>query len=171
MNGQILVDAFDHHVWATTTLIDACLALPPEQLGTSAAGTYGSLRDTIRHLVDSDATYLSAFEGTRGSGLDADLMSVADWRAEMAGHRARWRAALDREFEPTEMIVRHRVNGSQSHAPAGIRFAQALVHGADHRSHIATILTTLGVEPPDVDAWAFGQSQGRIHEVPPPPTA
>lgn len=40
--------------------------------------------------------------------------------------------------------------------------------GADHRSHLATILTTLGVEPPDVDAWAYGESQGRVRDVPPP---
>jgi uncharacterized damage-inducible protein DinB len=167
MDGALLRDAFDHHVWATVTIIDACLALPPEQLGTSAAGTYGSIRDTIQHLVESDAVYLSAFEGGVGSSLDADSMSPNDWRTEMARHGDRWRAVLARKLEPEGIVVRHRPNGSESHAPAGIRFAQALVHGADHRSHLATILTTLGVEPPDVDAWAYGESHGRVSEVPP----
>jgi uncharacterized damage-inducible protein DinB len=37
-----LVDAFDHHVWATLQLIDACSELSPEQLATTVPGTYGS---------------------------------------------------------------------------------------------------------------------------------
>ena len=37
----------------------------------------------------------------------------------------------------------------------GIRLAQALHHGTDHRSQICTALTTLGVEPPEIDVWAF----------------
>jgi uncharacterized damage-inducible protein DinB len=147
VNGAPLGHAFDHHVWATVTMIDACRALPPEQLGTSAAGTYGSIRDTIRHLVESDAIYLSAFEGGVGSGLGADVMDLDEWRAEMERHGDRWRAVLARDHDPEAIVVRRRSNGSESHAPAGIRFAQALVHGADHRSHLATILTTLGVEP------------------------
>ena len=171
VNGDLLRHAFDHHVWATATMIDACLALPPEQLGTNAAGTYGSIRDTIRHLVDSDAIYLSAFEGGVGSGLQADAMSVEDWRAEMSRHGERWRAVLAKDLDPAGVVVRRRSNGSESHAPAGIRLAQALVHGADHRSHLATILTTLGVEPPDVDAWAYGESKGLVTEVPAPSAA
>ncbi len=165
MNGALLRDAFDHHVWATVTLIDACLALSPDVLGTSAAGTYGSIRDTVEHLVDSDAGYLGAFE-TGASTPVGDSMSLADWRAEMAGHGDRWRAILERDIEPEALVVHRRRDGSRRGAPAGIRLAQALLHGADHRSHVATILTTLGVEPPDIDAWAFAQSQGRLREIP-----
>src|SRR5512140_927926 len=100
VNGALLRNAFDHHVWATVTIIDACLALPPDQLGTSAAGTYGSLRDTIRHLVDSDASYLMAFEAGTAPPLDADAMSAADWKSEMATHGDRWRAVLERDIDP-----------------------------------------------------------------------
>jgi uncharacterized damage-inducible protein DinB len=50
----------------------------------------------------------------------------------------------------------------------GIRLAQALHHGSDHRSQICTILTSIGIEPPDIDVWAFAWSDGRLVEVPPP---
>jgi len=36
MTRPLLADAFGHHAWATTTLIDACLRLDPEQLQPSA---------------------------------------------------------------------------------------------------------------------------------------
>ena len=49
--------------------------------------------------------------------------------------------------------------------PAGIRLAQAVHHGTDHRSQICTGLTTLGIEPPEIDVWAFAWSQGRLVEV------
>jgi uncharacterized damage-inducible protein DinB len=64
-------------------------------------------------------------------------------------------------------VVRRREDGSETHAPIGIRLAQALHHGTDHRSQICTVLTTLGVEPPAIDVWDFGEQNGRVVEVPP----
>jgi uncharacterized damage-inducible protein DinB len=40
-----------------------------------------------------------------------------------------------------------------------------LHHGTDHRSQICTALTALGVEPPGIDAWAYGLQAGRVVEV------
>jgi len=47
----------------------------------------------------------------------------------------------------------------------GIRLAQALHHGTDHRSQICTALTALGVDPPGIDVWNFGVQAGRIIET------
>ncbi len=54
-------DAMAHHIWATERLIDACEVLTPEQLQTPAPGTYGSVLDTLRHLVSTDGWYLTFF--------------------------------------------------------------------------------------------------------------
>lgn len=43
----------------------------------------------------------------------------------------------------------------------------ALHHGTDHRSQICTVLTTLGVEPPEIDVWDYGMEKGRGFETPP----
>jgi uncharacterized damage-inducible protein DinB len=50
----------------------------------------------------------------------------------------------------------------------GIRLAQVVHHGTDHRSQICTALTTLGIEPPLIDVWDYGEAVGRTNEVPPP---
>jgi hypothetical protein len=34
-------------------------------------------------------------------------------------------------------------------------------HGTDHRSQVCTALTSLGVEPPDIDVWAYAREFGR----------
>ena len=49
----------------------------------------------------------------------------------------------------------------------GIRLAQAIHHGTDHRSQICTALTMLGIEPPFIDVWAFGAETGRVVEFSP----
>ena len=55
MGASLLADAFDHHVWATGRLMEACLWLSPGQLERAVPGTYGSILDTMRHLVGVDA--------------------------------------------------------------------------------------------------------------------
>jgi uncharacterized damage-inducible protein DinB len=167
MGGSLLGDAFGHHVWATLTLIDACGSLGPEQLTGRVDGTYGSIIETTRHLVGADCWYLYALTGGRHALVDDEHMDLAELRAEMADHAEAWSALLAEDLDPEAVVVRHRDDGSETHAPAGIRLAQVLHHGSDHRSHICTVLTTLGVEPPMIDVWDYGAVDGRVVEIPP----
>jgi uncharacterized damage-inducible protein DinB len=167
MHKSLFDDAFAHHVWASLRLIDACLPLSPEQLGTAVPGTYGSILDTQRHLVGADASYLFVTSGGRTPQIDDDHMDLAELRAAMEGHGAAWSSLLGEDLDPGAVLVRRRDDGSETHAPISIRLAQALHHGTDHRSQICTALTTLGVEPPFIDVWDFGLQDGRVTEVPP----
>jgi uncharacterized damage-inducible protein DinB len=167
MNGLLLADAFGHHVWATQRLIDTCLTLDPEQLETSVPGTYGSILATMRHLVGADVSYLFVLSGGRSPEVDEDHMDLRELRAVMERNGPAWSSLLVLDLDPDAVIVRHRDDGSESHAPIGIRLAQALHHGTDHRSQVCTALTALGVEPPPIDAWDFAEQDGRLVEVPP----
>ena len=167
MSGSLLEDAFGHHVWATVRLIEACLALSPEQLQTAVPGTYGTILDTQRHLVGADASYLFVMSGERTPKIDEDHMDLPELRVAMEGNGVSWSELLAEDPDPDRVFVRHRDDGSETAAPMGIRLAQALHHGTDHRSQICTALTTLGVEPPFIDVWDFGLLDGRVVEVPP----
>jgi uncharacterized damage-inducible protein DinB len=165
MTRSLLADAFDHNVWATIRVIDACLALTPEQLATTVPGTYGSILDTIRHTVGADASYLELLSGGRVAAIDEDRMDLAGLRAVMVANEPEWKAVLAQDLDPDLLVVRHRDDGSESHAPLGIRLAQVVHHGTDHRSQVCTALTTLGIEPPAIDVWDLAWSEGRITEV------
>jgi uncharacterized damage-inducible protein DinB len=167
MTTSLLDDAFAHHVWATVRLIDTCLALTPDQLGTSVPGTYGSILDTMRHLVGADTSYLFVTSGGRAGLIDEDRMDLAELRAVMVDHGVAWSSLLKEDLDPDVVLVRHRDDGSKTQAPMSIRLAQVLHHGTDHRSQICTALTTLGMEPPGIDVWDFGLQDGRVVEVPP----
>jgi uncharacterized damage-inducible protein DinB len=77
-----------------------------------------------------------------------------------------WSALLEEDLDPDTVVIRYRDDGTESHAPMGIRLAQALHHGTDHRSQICTALTTLGIEPPAIDVWDFADKDGRLAEFP-----
>jgi uncharacterized damage-inducible protein DinB len=166
MRRSLLEDALGHHVWATLTLIDACAALSPAQLETEVPGTYGSILGTMRHLVGADASYLHVTSGGRRQRIDEDAMDLGALRIAMEANGAGWTELLLQDLNPDVVLTRHRDDGSSTEAPLGIRLAQALHHGTDHRSQICTALTTLGIEPPSIDVWDYGARDGRVVEFP-----
>ena len=146
--------------------MDVCLELSPEQLETTVPGTYGSILETMRHTVGADASYLFVTTGGRVPPIDEDQMDLAALRAQMATHGAAWAELLASGVDPDAVLVRHRDDGSETSAPVSIRLAQAVHHGTDHRSQICTALTSLGIEPPYIDVWDFGEQAGTVTETP-----
>ena len=167
-DDTILGDAFAHHSWATLRLIDACLELDPEHLETTVPGTYGSILDTMRHVVGGDAWYLFVMTDERVPNIDESQMDLRDLRTVTEGHADEWPRLLAEHSDPDAVIVRRHEDGSQTSATIGIRLAQVLHHGSDHRSQICTALTSLGVEPPAIDVWDYGETTGRVQEIAPP---
>ena len=169
MTRSLLSDAFEHHVWATLRLIDACAALTAEQLDTTVPGTFGSIIDTMRHLVGADSSYLTVLSRADSPPIDETTLDLDGLRAVMEEHAAAWARVLAvGNLDPDEIVVRRRDDGSESRAPLGIRLAQVVHHGTDHRSQICTALTTLGIEPPEIDVWDYAWDGDRLEEIPPP---
>ena len=167
MTRSELDDAFGHHVWATLQLLDACAALGPDQLASQVPGTYGSILETFRHLVGSDVWYLYVLSVGAVERIDEDVMDLPELRRVMEGQGEAWSSILSGGLDPDMDVEAHRADGSVGHAPRGIRLAQVLHHGTDHRSQICTGLTALGVTPPDIDVWDFGALDGRVYDDPP----
>src|SRR5690242_14487628 len=53
-----------HSVWANQMLLERCRALTPAQLELTVAGTYGSIRSTLAHIVASEEGYLVRLLGS-----------------------------------------------------------------------------------------------------------
>jgi uncharacterized damage-inducible protein DinB len=168
MSRSFLEDAFAHHVWATLRLVDTCLALSPQQLETAVPGTYGSILDTLRHLIGSDAWDLFVATGDRASLIDEGDMHLSDLRAAMESHGPAWSRLLAQDLDPDAVLDEiDDDDGYERHIAMGIQLAQALHHGTDHRTQVCTALTALGVEPPRIDVLDFGIQSGRVVEITP----
>jgi len=161
MTRPALADAFGHHTWATIRLLEACEPLTEEQLSVPVDGTFGTILLTLRHVVAGDRSYLTLLGGTLPE-VDEDTLDIAQMRKVMEENGPVWDqivAAPDVERD----VIRYRPDGSKSHAPLGIRLAQVVGHGTDHRSQICTGLTNLGLTPPDIDVFSYGRQDGRVY--------
>jgi uncharacterized damage-inducible protein DinB len=156
----LLDDAMAHHVWATERLIAACEALTPEQLRTPVLGTYGPIIATLAHMVATDGWYLTFFrDWTNPIGEDQDV-TLTQLRSAITANGAAWMELLSGDIDGEPDVPEHG-DGWIFHAPTGFRLAQVVHHGTDHRSQICTGLTSLGIEPPEIDLWAYGEATGR----------
>jgi uncharacterized damage-inducible protein DinB len=92
MKSDTLTTLFRHHLWANLRLFERCAGLTNEQLDAPVVGTYGSIRDTLQHIVGLyhvfSAECLSKYDfGVRIAerfGLDASLIApvsveAGDW--------------------------------------------------------------------------------------------
>ena len=59
---------------------------------------------------------------------------------------------------PETLVVEVLRDGQPVPIPGWIIPTQVIDHGREHRTHIATILTQLGIEPPDMDGWQFQET-------------
>jgi uncharacterized damage-inducible protein DinB len=169
MTRSILADAFDHHVWATLKILDVCDGLTDDQLSSTVPGTYGTILDTVRHTVGADRGYLFVESGGKVTEIDDAGMSLAELRAAMDGAAASWQEILATNPDPDESLAYDRDDGSASFATWGVRLAQAIHHGTDHRSQVCTALTSIGIEPPEIDAWAWADEVGKHWVTEPAP--
>jgi uncharacterized damage-inducible protein DinB len=39
---------------------------------------------------------------------------------------------------------------------------QAIDHAAEHREQIKSMLSALGITPPDIDGWSYGEVAGAL---------
>jgi len=165
MPSPVLADAFRHHVWATIRLLDACADLDDAQLATTVPGTYGSIIETLRHLVDGDVFYLNILRGGEPAPFDKDASDIPTLRAVIEADDAVWQRIVAGNPDPDTVVVEYEDSGYETHAPLGIRLAQALYHGTDHRSQVCTALTTLAIEPPAIEAWDLARQDGRMFTI------
>ena len=161
---EIFLEAFRHHAWANKQLLVACRGLPPEQLtlpGT-AAGTDRGILAIFNHITQSDRGYVSR-RGERPAWAEneedtADLDELerrADENAQV------WERFLSQPLDATTLII---LDQGAFEAEQSVLVVQALHHGNAHREQICAILTGLGIEPPDIQAWAYAQATGHARE-------
>ena len=159
--NAILLELFRHNLWASGVTLDACRDLSNEQLATEVAGTYGRLDQTLVHLARAQGGYLRTL---------ADWQPAEEHRLEMTEPfpgvdriAAHLRFTGERLIEIARSASANRVlEGSWGdepyRLPEWVVLLQVAHHATEHRQQIATMLTSLGVEPPEPDLWAYWDS-------------
>jgi uncharacterized damage-inducible protein DinB len=159
-----LLDAFKHSAWATRRTLEACGGLTDAQRAATLPGVAGTPLRTMKHVIGAESYYLSLF---RGAFLDWDWDEAREDSVEtllgFAGELAAgWEALLGRPVDVAQVLTQTRSNGRVMKLKAGVMLTQALHHANVHREQVSSVLTSLGLTPPDVSAWAYGDATGEI---------
>jgi uncharacterized damage-inducible protein DinB len=164
---DLMVDFFKHNTMMNRQLVKACRQLTSEQLAAMATGTYGSIGATLVHIANAQVGYAARLlDSERPERLQEDPFPGFEALAERFAlgdaqlEQAAGQAGQDREV---------RVTGDDPPGtwlmPVSLFLLQAINHGTEHRSQVATILTQLGVEPPEMDGWTYFFASGRMVAV------
>lgn len=155
-----LPDFFRYNLWANLRLLDACAQLSDAQLDVTAQGTFGSVRETLTHMVAAEEGYAQAVTGSLPSPLLRDQPQFPGFdelrrRVTLSGE-ALIAFAERAEREDLDRVLH--LDGGTYDAAVIIELIQAINHGVDHRSQIATLLSQHDVTPPDLDGWSYNDA-------------
>lgn len=161
------LEFFRHNTMMNQRLLDACRQLTPDQLAATVPGTYGSIGATLVHIANAQTGYAARFLGT-------------EWPTPLAGDPFPGFEALEERFARGNELLEHAATrAGEGHRvrvtfddpaalmemPAALLLLQAVNHGTEHRSQVATILTQLGIEPPEMDGWMYFEASGQVVPV------
>jgi uncharacterized damage-inducible protein DinB len=150
-----LVELIRYNNWANAQVFAACQKLAADQLAAAAPGAYGSIRETLEHIIRAEADYVGRLTGNRPQPAFRwkDQAALADLFA-FAGQVAS--ALLDAiQRIPPNHVVHEEEDGSTLDYQARALFIQIINHGIEHRTNITTILSGLGLPAPEVDGWGY----------------
>ena len=150
-----LTTLFRHNRWANLRLLERCAGLSDEQLDATLLGTFGSIRDTLQHIVIAERSYLSRISTGQPYRRPKDaapptLAEMTEWARTSGAGLIEWAPVVQ-----AGDTVQVDWDGSPRAVPKTILLTQAINHATEHRAQVMAILTQLGIEPPELDSWSY----------------
>jgi uncharacterized damage-inducible protein DinB len=150
---------YDYCYWANGKLLDVVAQLTPEQFTQSVAGSYGSVRNSMVHVLSAEWGWLDRCGGARrGAALVASdyptVSSLIERWHQVETHVREFLSNLKDED------LGRRVEFSFGNGPKyGMRLGDlmhhAAVHGIHHRGQVAILLRLLGYVPGNFDVLSY----------------
>ena len=150
-----LTTLFRHNRWANVRILERCAGLTDEQLAATIAGAYGSIRDTLQHIVTAERSYFSRISTGQPYRRpeDAPPLTIAEMTESV---RTSGSGLI--EWAPKVQAndtVQVNWEGAPRDVPKTILLTQAINHATEHRAQIMAILTQSGIQPPELDSWSY----------------
>lgn len=167
MTVQDLETFYDYNYWANKKILPVISQLTTEEFTRSVAGGYGSIRNTMVHLLSTEWGWLSRCGGhQRGASLKADDYPTVepllkDWE-KVEGYMREFLSTLE-DGDITKNVEYHGKGSKKRSMPMGELLHHSIIHGAHHRGQVAVLLRELGYAPGSFDILFYYAEQ---HGVP-----
>jgi len=150
---------YDYGYWANKRLFQVIGRLTPEAFTQTVAGSYGSIRNTLVHMLSAEWGWLDRSGGfKRGPALKADdyptFGAVVETWSTVEGHMRAFLAGLG-DSDLDRMIEFTLPPGEKRTMPLGAMLQHAANHGVHHRGQVALLLRALGHAPGNVDLLIY----------------
>ena len=154
MTENILARVFEHNNWANQKIVEACSPLTDAQLDAPPqSATEGSIRNTLLHLVSAQYGYLRLLTLPIEERRDRVTVEFADLERSLkdSGERLLELARNVDQLPGTRLQTR-----DDYYVEPWVLMVQIINHATEHREQIKSMLTALGITPPDIDGWDYG---------------
>lgn len=150
---------YDYSYWANRKLFGVISTLTSEQFTQPVAGSYGSIRNTMVHVLSAEAGWLDRCGGPkRGPRLKPDDFPTVEslvhaWNG-VETHMREFLAKLkDEDLARNAEYVNDR--GEKRSMPVGELMHHSAIHGVHHRGQVALLLRLLGHAPGNFDVVIY----------------
>lgn len=148
-------DLIRYNEWANARIVAVLGELPDDVLGAPVASSFGSLRDTLAHVVLAEWIWLHRWTSdSPGSAPEwlktASREDLVKKLREVEAERAEWFAQLPAEQLEAPRAYRNLAGQEFSHRIAD-QIRHVVNHSTYHRGQAATQLRQLGRVPPSTD--------------------
>ena len=163
MNDNFLVKLFEHNNWANLQIIQACSSLSDDQLDSEPRSvTKGSIRNTLLHLVNSQRGYLALLTLPVEARPNTPLAFAELQEAAINSGEGLLALARDEAIKPIKTQLRTR---DGYFAEPWVVMVQVINHATEHREQIKSMLNSLGITPPDIDSWTYGEFTNAVKSI------
>jgi uncharacterized damage-inducible protein DinB len=152
---------YDYHYWAHRKMLGAVSHLTPEQFTQPVVGSFGSIRNTLVHVLSAEWGWLDRCGGlARGERLNPDdyptLESVVRAWLRVEEHMRGFLAGL--EDEDLARDIEYAFGHGPTHSGSrGDLLQHAAIHAVHHRGQVALLVRTLGGVPGNFDWVIFAE--------------
>ena len=152
MDLQDLRTLVDYHYWARDRVLDAVAPLGQNELCRDLKSSFGSVRDTLVHILSAEFVWCSRWHGhSPTEHLAADEYgSLPAVRARWVEHERKVRAFIATlDDGDADRVFEYRVFSGQWTSSVLSQMLQHLVnHASYHRGQVTAMLRQLGAAPP-----------------------
>ena len=149
---------YEFNLWANSEIIKLCASLDETQLSVEIAGTFGNIRSTIAHMIQSEGNYVTDLGGEPlwPDDLDWNSIPLAEL-LDMAKQSGTALRQIANSIDPNK-LCEYTEEGKRNVFPAWTVINQAINHGIEHRTQLRLLLTKLNVPHPGQSVWGYAHS-------------
>ncbi len=164
MEVKRLHELYKFNTWANAKILDAVSKLKPDEFAKDLRNSFGSVRDTLVHIMSAEWIWLERWTGTSPKAMlsPVDFPTISMLRTrweEIERQQVKFVSAVTKEALQT-IIAYVNTKGETWRYPLWQMLVHVVNHSTYHRGQITTMLRQLDAEPVATDFLVYYDEGG-----------